>query len=125
MRLTEANRHDITQLIPLIDAVPRVRGKQKRRRRRPLTLLADRAYDSRAHRRALKARRIAPLIARRGSDHGSGLGRFRWVVERTLSWLTQFRRLRVRYDRRADTHESLLSLATSLICWRFVPQWLI
>jgi transposase len=47
----------------------------------------------------------------------SGLGRWRWVVERTFAWLNQFRRLRVRYDKRADIHEAFLSLACALICW--------
>ena len=37
----------------------------------------------------------------------------RWVVERTLSWLHQFRRLRIRYERRADIHEAFLTLAAS------------
>jgi transposase len=34
----------------------------------------------------------------RNTKHGSGLGRFRWVVERTFAWLNQFRRLRLRYE---------------------------
>jgi transposase len=50
--------------------------------------------------------------------HGSGLGRWRWVVERTFAWLNQFRRLRVRYDKRADIHEAFLSLGCALICWQ-------
>lgn len=80
-------------------------------------MYADRGYDSDPHRKALCARGIEPVIARRRTDHGSGLGLFRWVVERTLSWLRQFRRLRVRYERRADIHEAFLSLACALICW--------
>ena len=40
------------------------------------------------------------------------------VVERTFAWLSQFRRLRVRYDKRADIHEAFLSLGCALICWR-------
>src|SRR5919108_2010797 len=51
-------------------------------------------------------------------QHGSGLGQWRWVVERTFAWLNQFRRLRVRYERRADIHEAFLSLGCVLICWR-------
>ena len=47
-----------------------------------------------------------------------GLGRWRWVVERTFAWLNQFRRLRVRYDKRADIHEAFLSLGCALICWQ-------
>ena len=116
--VTEANRHDVTQLLPLVDAVPAVRGKRGRPRRRPQRLYADRAYDSRAHRKALRARHISPVIALRGTEHGSGLGVYRWVVERTLAWLRQFRRLRVRYERRADIHEAFLSIGCSLICFR-------
>jgi hypothetical protein len=47
----------------------------------------------------------------RNREHGSGLGRWRWVVESTFAWLNQFRRLRVRYEKRADLHEAFLSLA--------------
>ena len=54
--------------------------------------------------------------------NGSGLGRFRWVVERTFAWLNQFRRLRVRYDRRADIHEAFLSLGCALICWHALQK---
>ena len=50
--------------------------------------------------------------------HGSGLGRRRWVVERTFAWLNQFRRLRVLYDKRAEIHEAFLSLGCALICWQ-------
>ncbi|MFN2466961.1 MAG: transposase, partial [Gaiellaceae bacterium] len=46
-----------------------------------------------------------------------GLGRERWVVERTIAWLHQHRRLRVRYERRADIHEAFLYLGASLICF--------
>jgi uncharacterized protein YhbP (UPF0306 family) len=46
------------------------------------------------------------------------LGRHRWVVERTFTWLHQFRRLLVRFDRRADMHEAFLRLGCCLICWR-------
>ena len=58
----------------------------------------------------------------RRSEHGSGLGRWRWVVERTFAWLNQFRRLRVRYEKRADIHEAFLSLGCALICWQFLPK---
>ena len=53
----------------------------------------------------------------RRTEHGSGLGRWRWVVERTFAWLSQFRRLRVLYDERADIHQAFLSLGCALICW--------
>ena len=67
---------------------------------------------------SLRARHISPVIALRGTEHGSGLGVYRWVVERTLAWLRQFRRLRVRDERRADIHKAFLSIGCSLICFR-------
>ena len=60
LELTAANRHDITQLLKLVEAIPPVRGKPGRPRRRPKSLQGDRAYDSEPHRRALKKRRSGP-----------------------------------------------------------------
>jgi hypothetical protein len=51
------------------------------------------------------------------------LGRHRWVIERTLAWFSRFRRLTIRYVRRAHLHEAFLSLAAALICWSFVQRW--
>jgi transposase len=116
--VTGGNRHDSTQLIPLVDKVPPVRGKVGRPRRRPERVTADRGYDFKSRRRELRQRRIRPEIARRGTDHGSGLGRYRWVVERTFAWLHQFKRLLVRYDRRAEIHEAFLAIGCCLVCFR-------
>jgi transposase len=121
--LTAANRHDITQLLPLLDAIPPVRGRRGRPRRRPHSLIADRGYDSQPHRDELRRRGIKPLIAKRNTPHGSGLGGERWVVERTLSWIHQYRRLRIRTERRAQIHEAFLALACSLICYRQVKTF--
>jgi transposase len=114
--LTGGNRNDITQLVPLLDAIPSVRGRRGRPRRRPHRLVGDRAYHSRQGRRELRKRGIKAKIGWPKSAHGSGLGRERWVVERTIAWLHQYRRLRVRYERRADIHEAFLHIACSLIC---------
>jgi transposase len=116
--LTGGNRNDVTQLIPLIDAVPSVRGRVGRPRRRPQRLSADRGYDHDKYRRLLWQRGIKPEIARRQTEHGSGLGRYRWVVERSFAWLHQFKRLLVRYERRAEIHRALLGLACCLVCFR-------
>ncbi|AEY86879.1 transposase [Streptomyces hygroscopicus subsp. jinggangensis 5008] len=59
-----------------------------------------------------------PAITRRGTEHGSSLGIHRRVVERTSAWLHGFRRLRVRWERRADIHEAFLRLACCLITHR-------
>ncbi|MEU3044737.1 IS5 family transposase [Streptomyces diastaticus] len=116
--LTGGNRHDVTQLLPLLDSVPPIRGLRGRPRRKPRRLYADRGYDFDKYRRLLWKRGVKPVIARRGVAHGSGLGKVRWVVERTFAWLHQFKRLRIRYERRADLHQGLLELACSLICLR-------
>lgn len=116
IEVSGANEHDITKLIPLIVNIPPVRGKPGRPRSRPDRVYADRAYDSEDARCLLRWLGIEPLLAKRGEPHGSGLGRHRWVVERTISWLHQFRRLRVRYERTAAIHKGLLTLAASLIC---------
>lgn len=116
--LTGGNRHDVTQLVPLVDAVPPVRGKVGRPRCRPDKVYGDRAYCSKAHRRQMWKRGIRPFLAHRAEEHGSGLGIHRWVVERTISWLHQFRRLRVRFERRADIHEAFLAIGCAIICFR-------
>lgn len=121
--VTGANRHDVTQLISLIDAIPPVRGKVGRPKRRPHYVIADRAYHSAPHELELSERGIGAFIARRNSSHGSGLGILRWVVERTISWLHQFRRLRVRYERRVDIHEAFLALGCICICFNYVHDF--
>lgn len=113
--LTGGNRHDVTQPLPLLDAIPPIRGLRGLPRRRPRRLFADRGHDYDEYRRILRRRGITPRIARRGVAHGSGLGQTRWVVERTFAWLHQFKRLRIRYEIRADLHESLRQLACSII----------
>ena len=129
MTLTSGSRHDVpqqaggapTQLLPLVDAFPVVRGVRGRPRLHPGYLYADRGYDYDVCCRALRDRGITPRVARHGVAHGSGLGRTRWVVERTFAWLHQFKRLRIRYEVRADLHLGLLQLACALICYHKLP----
>jgi transposase len=120
--LTSANAHDVTQLLPLVSAIPALRGRCGRPRRRPARVQGDRAYDSAAHRRALRAKGICPVLAQRRTAHGSGLGKTRWVVERSIAWLHQFRRLKMRYERLDFVHEAFLSIACSMICWKFIQN---
>ena len=77
----------------VVDAVPPIRQVWGRPRKRPAKLRADKGYDSRRCRRALVRRGIRPRIARRKVESSTKLGRHRWVVERTLAWFGQFRRL--------------------------------
>ncbi|MEV5388561.1 transposase [Streptomyces sp. NPDC052721] len=84
------------------------RPRPGRPRRRAVTLFADRGCDHDRSRKQVRARSIVPAITRRGIGHGSGLGAYRWVVERTLAWPHGFRRLRVRWEQGADIHEAFL-----------------
>jgi transposase len=56
-------------------------------------------------------------------DSGERLGRYCWVVERTLAWLARFRRLTVRYERRADIHLAFTTLACALVCLNQVRRF--
>jgi len=120
IRLTGANRNDSQEALALVDAIPPLQGPRGRPRCRPDCVLGDRAYDAEKIRAGLRAKGIQPLLAQRNTGHGSGLGSWRWVVERTFAWLNQFRRLRVRYEKRADIHEAFLLLGCILICWRLL-----
>jgi transposase len=89
--LTGGNRNDVTLLIPLLDAIPPVRGRVGRPRRKPDSLFADRGYDHDIYRDRVRDRGIVPAIACRGTQHGTGLGTYRWVIERSFAWLHGFR----------------------------------
>ena len=114
-----ANLHDSQMAIELVDAVPPIKQPRGAPRRRPDEVLADRGYDADEKiRQPLRKRRIKPLIARRNTEHGSGLGRYRYVVEACFAWLFNWRRLRIRYEKRDDIHEAFLTLGCIMICWQ-------
>ncbi len=123
--LTAANVHDskLFEDLRVVDAIEPIRrpaGKPGRLRKRPEKLHADKGYDFPRCRGALRRRGIKGRIARRGVDSSEKLGRHRWVVERTPAWLSRYRRLSVRYERRADIHEAFLHLGCSLICLNYL-----
>jgi transposase len=116
--LSAANTRDSKMFEPLLETNPAVRGRrgrQGRPRRRPDKLHADKGYDYRRCRAYLNRRGIKVRIARRGIEDRSKLGRVRWVVERTISWLLRFKRLGLRYDRTERTTLPLLTLACVVI----------
>ena len=125
--LTGADCHNNSLLAATLDAVPGVRtGRRGRPRRRPDKLHADKGYDHRRCRRDCQARSLTPRIARRGIESRKRLGRYRWIVERTLTWPDRFRRLTICYDRHLDLHLAFTTLASAFICRtltkRFVPN---
>jgi transposase len=119
--LTGANRHESVVFEALLDAIPSIKQANGRRRKRPAKVHADKAYDIPRCRQALTQRHIKARIARKGIESSKRLGRHRWVVERTLAWLNRYRRLTIRYERRADIHQAFLTLGCALICWNHLP----
>jgi transposase len=117
IRTAGANVSDQRQILPVVMDFPQVGGKPGRPKELPDTLYADRGYDNDATRALLAWLGIEPKIARRRTTHGSGLGKVRWVVERTISWIKGLRRMRVRYDRLAIIQDAWSTLAAAVITY--------
>lgn len=117
IRTVGANVSDQNEILPIIIDFPQVAGKPGRPKELPDVAYADRGYDSDATRALLQWLGIEPKIARRRTPHGSGLGKVRWVVERTISWIKGLRRMRVRYDRLKIVRDAWSTLAAAVVCY--------
>jgi transposase len=120
VELSSANTPDINRLLPLVINMPPVGGKPGPPRRRFDHVLGDRGYDSELHRLLLRWLGIVPIFGRRRTEHGSGLGILRWVIERTNSWLHNFGRIRRRLDKLPEMQMAFVHLACAIIGWRFL-----
>nr|WP_280439575.1 IS5 family transposase [Nocardia cyriacigeorgica] len=116
--ISAANANDSHALKPLLMAIPAVRSRRGPRRRRPGKLHADKAYDTAELRQWVRDRGISVRIACKGIESSERLGRHRWVIERTISWMTGYHRLNIRYDRKATHFLGFLTLAASLTCFK-------
>ena len=117
--VTAANVNEVTQVVEVLSEMPPVGGKPGPKRTRPERLQGDKAYDSEPLRQLLRALGITPILPKRNSDE-EGLGVWRWFVERTISWLHAFGRLRRRLDRLTELQDAFLRLACSVICLRLL-----
>lgn len=103
---------------------PMVAGHQTRhdphrgRYFKPQRLHADKAYDRPDLRKWLHSKRIGVRIARKGIESSERLGRRRWVIERTMSWLADYRRLSPRYERDPRNYLAFPGLAAALCCYK-------
>ncbi|MET7389434.1 IS5 family transposase [Streptomyces sp. NPDC005534] len=121
--ISGANLHDSQGLEPLIRGIPPIRSRRGPRRRKATKLHGDKGYDYDHLRRRLRKRGITPSIARKGVESSHRLGRHRWVVERTVSWLAGCRRLHRRYERKPEHFLAFAGIAATLICHRrLVPS---
>lgn len=118
IRTAGANVSDHCQIIPIVLDFPQVGGRPGRPKVLPDELYADRGYDSDDTRALLAWLGIRPHIAKRKTPHGSGLGKVRWVVERTIGWIKGLRRMRVRYDRTKIIQDAWTTLAAAVVCFQ-------
>lgn len=122
VRVTPANVRDEQPALAMLEALPAVQGPRGRPRRKPRALLGDRGYGFAWVIRSVVARGVKSLLAPRGSPHGSGLGRRRYVVEQTLAAFGQFRRIKFCYEKVGIHFQAFHDLAASLLCFRRVQQ---
>jgi transposase len=115
-------RQHHTKIIPAAVNFPNVGGKPGRPKELPDKLYGDRGYDNEATRVLLRWFGIEPKIAKRRTPHGSGLGKVRWVVERTVSWIKGLRRMRVRYGRLGVVRDAWTTLAASVVCFHILTR---
>ena len=117
--IADGSRHDVTLTEPTLDAAFVCEL--------PPRIIADKAWDSAPHQKALAARGIELIAPKRGGQHpskrrqdGRPLRRYcrRWKVERLIAWLKQFRRIATRWERSADRYLGLLYLACAKILLR-------
>ncbi|MEV0123337.1 IS5 family transposase [Streptomyces sp. NPDC050703] len=118
LSISGANMHDSLGLQPLVRGIPPVRSRRGPRHQRPAKLHADKGYDYDHLRAWLRERHIRHRIARKGIESSTRLGRHRWVVERTVSWLAGCRRLHRRYERKAEHFLAFVGIAAALIAHR-------
>lgn len=116
--ISAGNVHDSEGLKPMIEGHQSKHDPHRGRHFKPQRLHADKAYDRADLRRWLRWKRIGVRIARKGIESSERLGRRRWVIERTMSWLSGYRRLSPRYERHPLNYLAFLGLAAALCCYK-------
>ncbi len=100
----------------MVESMPPVKQPRGRPRGKPRELIGDRGYGFPWIIKAIVALGIVSLLCPRGSAHGSGLGKRRYVIERTMSWFSNFRRLKLCYEKRAEHFQAFHELAACMVC---------
>jgi transposase len=113
---TPANIRDDIPAVEMVESIPPIKQPRGRPRRKPGELIGDRGYGFAWIIQAIVALGIASLLCPRGSPHGSGLGKRRYVIERTLSWLGNFRRVKLCYEKTGAHFQAFHDLAASIVC---------
>lgn len=116
--VSAGNTHDLHGLRPMVAGLQMKHDPERGRYRQAGKLHADKAYDRPDLRRWLRSVGVIPRIARKGIESSQRLGRRRWLIERTISWLTGYRRLSPRYERHPSNYLAFLGLAAALTCYK-------
>ncbi len=122
-----ANVHDTKLLQETLEAIVVERPKPTRRRRQHLCL--DKAYDNPTGHATVAATDYVPHIRPIGEEPPKKSKRKyparRWVVERTLAWLSTCRAILVRYDKKSKNYLGLVQFACALLWYRRLAthQW--
>jgi len=106
--MTAANTHDSLALKPMLSHF-HMGHESHTAESKPRRLHADKAYDVPHLRKWLRGK---------GIESSERLGRHRWVIERTNSWLTGYRRLNHRYERHLRNYLAFLGLAAAMCCYK-------
>jgi putative transposase len=120
--VTGANRHDVSQLEAVLGnriISPPERTEQN--------LCADKGYTGEPAKQIIESHGYIPHVKERGEEincmkNVPGYQPRRWIVELTHSWFNRFRKLLVRYEKRAVSYEALIHLACAIICWRKINK---
>ena len=112
--VTGANRHDVSQLLAVLDAIIVPLPHRKR------FLYADKGYSGAPAQRQIQSRDYVPRVTPKKRKRGRPQKHRRWVVEATHSCFNRFRKLLVRYEKLVESYEALVCLAAAIICWRKV-----
>lgn len=119
LAISGANTHDQKLLRETLDSLPLPRPQRSSRRQH---LCLDKGYDCAAIRRRLRRRGYVPHIRSRGEEQSEkrmrGKRARRWVVERVASWLNRYRRILVRWEKKAENYQALLHFVFAHILWR-------
>lgn len=119
--VTGANRHDQKALAPLLaDTIVK---RPRPCKGKPQTLCLDKAYDSRESRELLAKAGYRDGIKCRGEEIREKIcdprkRARRWVVERTHSWMTNWRKILVRYERKVMNYLGLLHISAAIMALR-------
>ena len=118
VKTTPANQRDDQVALPLVLDLPPIAGPRGRPRTKPKALQGDAGYGSADLAALVKWLGIKVLLTPLGKrrPHGSGLGKTRYVVERTLSWFGNFRRLKLCYERWGIHFQAFHELAAAILC---------